>query len=126
MSTPESELIHAGTHRTAGAPVVPPLVPASIFVAGGYGRNGNPTWEALEQAVGTMESAKAVVFASGQAASMALVLALARPRLVLPSDGYYNMRTLAELLPGVQPVHVDLLDLPQVQRALGGAPAVLW
>ena len=46
----ESALIHAGTSRETGAPGVPPLVPASIFVSTGrarardpaYGRNGNP------------------------------------------------------------------------------------
>jgi cystathionine beta-lyase/cystathionine gamma-synthase len=72
----ESTLIHAGTDRSLGAPAVPPLVPASIFVSWGdpestraYGRNGNPTWEALEQALGATEQAEAVAFASGQAAS---------------------------------------------------------
>ena len=54
--------------------------------AGGYGRDGNPGWEALEQALGAIEGAEAVTFASGQAASMALMLCLAagRQRIVLP------------------------------------------
>jgi cystathionine gamma-synthase len=129
----ESELIHAGTERIPGAPVVPPLVPASIFVSSGppgraYGRNGNPSWDALEQAIGGLEHAQAVAFASGQAASLAAVLALGRERIVLPSDGYYNMRALAQRLAsrGVTPVVVDLLDLAAVERALTGPPAVLW
>ena len=120
-----------------GDPSAPPLVPASIFISLGepgsgpsYGRNGNPTWEALEEALGAMEDADAVVFASGQAASMALMLALAagRQRIVLPADGYYNTRTLAgQLRPhGAEPVPVDLLDLGSVQRELAAAPAVLW
>ncbi len=87
---------------------MPPLVPASIFVdqgepgpGSGYGRNGNPTWEALEEALGAVEEAEAVVFASGQAASMALMLTLAegRRRIVLPADGYYNTRVLAAAAP---------------------------
>ena len=87
----ESRLIHAGTARIAGQPATPPLVPASIYVSEGeprrersYGRDGNPGWEALEQALGGLEDAEAVAFASGQAASMALMLALApgRERIV--------------------------------------------
>jgi cystathionine beta-lyase/cystathionine gamma-synthase len=133
----ESRVIHAGTERLPGYPAVPPLVPASVYASWGdpvaaraYGRNGNPSWEALEQALGAMEDAEAAVFASGQAASMALMLALAkgRRRILLPRDGYYNTRTLAEWLRphGAEPVPVDLLDLAQVERELGSGPAVLW
>jgi len=134
----ESRLIHAGTDRTAGRPATPPLVPASIYVSAGeprpgrgYGRESNPGWEALEQALGALEDAEAVVFASGQAASMALMLALAKGRetIVLPSDGYYGTRVLADKLRphGAVPVHVDLQDLAAVQRALGPpGSSLLW
>jgi cystathionine gamma-synthase len=140
MSQPfsaESRLIHAGTERVAGQPVTPPLVPATIYVSAGdprlgraYGRESNPSWEALEQALGGLEDAEAVVFASGQAASMALMLALAqgRERIVMPSDGYYGGRVLADKLRphGAVPVHVDLQDLPAVERELASAPSLLW
>jgi len=130
----ESRLIHAGTQRAAGQPATPPLVPASIYISAGeprpgrgYGRESNPGWEALEQALGAVEDAEAVVFASGQAASMALMLALAKGRdsIVLPSDGYYGTRVLADKLRphGAVPVHVDLQDLPAVERALAGRGA---
>jgi cystathionine gamma-synthase len=135
----ESRLIHAGTQRLAGRPVTPPLVPASIYVSAGeprpgrgYGRESNPGWEALEQALGALEDAEAVVFASGQAASMALMLALAkgRDRIVLACDGYYGTRVLADKLRphGAVPVHVDLQDLAAVERALAGPPgsSLLW
>jgi len=133
----ESRLIHAGTARAPGEPATPPLVPASIYVSEGsprpgrgYGRDGNPGWEALEQALGGLEEAGAVAFASGQAASMALMLALApgRDRIVLPQDGYYGGRVLAgRLRPhGAVPVPVDLRDLAAVERELAAAPSVLW
>lgn len=133
----ESRLIHAGTARVPGEPATPPLVPASIYVSEGsprpgrgYGRDGNPGWEALEQALGGLEEAGAVAFASGQAASMALMLALApgRDRIVLPQDGYYGGRVLAgRLRPhGAVPVPVDLRDLAAVERELAAAPSVLW
>ena len=133
----ESRLVHAGTERAPGAPATPPLAPASIYVSQGiprpgrgYGRDGNPGWEALEQALGRLEDAEAVAFASGQAASMALMLALApgRERIVLPNDGYYGGRVLADRLRphGAVPVPVDLQDLAAVERELTAAPSVLW
>jgi cystathionine beta-lyase/cystathionine gamma-synthase len=133
----ESRLIHAGTERVAGQPATPPLVPASIYVSQetplpgrGYGRDGNPGWEALEQALGALEDAQAVAFASGQAASMALMLALApgRERIVLPEDGYYGGRVLADRLRpfSTRPVPVDLRDLAAVERELTAAPSLLW
>ena len=133
----ESRLIHAGTDRTPGLPATPPLAPASIYVSAGpprpgraYGRDGNPGWEALEQALGGLEDGEAVAFASGQAASMALMLALApgRERIVMPNDGYYGGRVLADRLRphGAVPVPVDLQDLAAVERELTVAPSVLW
>jgi cystathionine beta-lyase/cystathionine gamma-synthase len=137
MFSAESRLIHAGTERVPGRPAAPPLAPASIYVSQGaphpgrgYGRDGNPGWEALEQALGALEDAEAVAFASGQAASMALMLALApgRERIVLPEDGYYGGRVLADRLRphSTRPVPVDLRDLAAVERALAAAPSVLW
>jgi cystathionine gamma-synthase len=133
----ESALIHAGTERRTGAPVAPPLISTSVFVSGGdpdpnrsYGRSGNPSWEALERALGSLERAEAVVFASGQAASLALMLALThdRDRILLPDDGYYNIRGLAEQVRphGAEPVLVDLLDLEEVERQLAFGRSVLW
>jgi cystathionine beta-lyase/cystathionine gamma-synthase len=137
MFSAESRLIHAGTERMPGRPATPPLAPASIYVSQGtprpgrgYGRDGNPGWEALEQALGGLEDAEAVAFASGQAASMALMLALApgRERIVLPEDGYYGGRVLADRLRphSTRPVPVDLRDLAAVERELTAAPSVLW
>jgi cystathionine beta-lyase/cystathionine gamma-synthase len=133
----ESGLVHAGTARTAGEPVTLPQVASSIYVSQGepqhgrgYGRESNPGWEALEQALGSVEQAEAVLFASGQAASMALMLALAkgRERIVLPADGYYGGRSLAgKLRPhGAEPVFVDLQDLAAVQAALTAGTSLLW
>ncbi len=133
----ESVLVHAGGRRIPGEPVTPPLVPASIYHSAGdpvpgrgYGRESNPSWEALETALGEVEQASALIFASGQAASLALMLALAaeRKRVVLPSDGYYGARMLADLLRcyGVDPVHVDIGDPSAVRAALAQGPSVLW
>jgi len=132
----DAMLVHAGGRRDLGTPAVQAPVLATILAsageptAGDYGRGGNPTWTALEHALGAIESAVAVVFSSGQAASMALMLALARNRdtILVPRDGYYNARTLAERLRphGAVPVLVDLADLAAVERELAANRAVLW
>jgi len=61
---------------------------------------------------------------------MALMLALARgrERIVLPEDGYYGGRVLADRLRphSTRPVPVDLRDLAAVERELTAAPSVLW
>jgi cystathionine beta-lyase/cystathionine gamma-synthase len=132
----DAMLVHAGGRRELGQPTVRPPVFATILASAGeprsedYGRGGNQTWAALEQALGGIEAAQAVVFSSGQAASMALMLALThgRDRIVLARDGYYNARVLAERLRphAAAPVLVDLGDLVAVERELGGGRAVLW
>jgi cystathionine gamma-synthase len=47
---------------------------------------------------------------------------------VLPQDGYYGGRVLADRLRphGAVPVPVDLRDLAAVERELAAAPSVLW
>jgi cystathionine beta-lyase/cystathionine gamma-synthase len=135
----EGRLAHAGTEREPGAPLAPPLLATSTYFslgepgqARGYGRNANPGWEAVEEALAAIEGpgASAVTFASGQAASMAVMLSLAigRDQIVLPHDGYYNTRVLAARLRphGAAAVTADLLDLAAVERELRGKRAVLW
>ncbi|MBT2382813.1 cystathionine gamma-lyase [Streptomyces sp. ISL-11] len=73
-----------------------------------YGREANPTWTALERALGELESpdggpgAETVVFPSGMAAISAVLLSFLRPgdTAVLPDDGYQLLPTLRERLEG--------------------------
>ncbi len=62
----------------------------------GYGRYANPTWTALEDALGELEGGRALVFASGMAATAAVLSAVLSPgdRIVLPADGYAGIRGL--------------------------------
>jgi cystathionine gamma-synthase len=135
----ESELVHAGTERALGAPLAPPLLATSTYVSQGtpdpergYGRIANPGWTAVEDALAAIEGpgASAVSFASGQAASMALMLALApdREEIVFAYDGYYNTRYLASRLRpnGARAVALDMLNLSAVEQTLRGRKAVLW
>jgi cystathionine gamma-lyase len=88
-----------------GEPVPPPLVQASMYHLPGspegfatYGRSDNPTWEAAEEALSHLEAAPAVLFPSGMAAISAAFFATlkAGARVLIPSDGYYTTRVLAE------------------------------
>nr|CEL15391.1 Cystathionine gamma-lyase [Kibdelosporangium sp. MJ126-NF4]CTQ92206.1 Cystathionine gamma-lyase (EC 4.4.1.1) [Kibdelosporangium sp. MJ126-NF4] len=85
-----------------GTPLLASPVFATGFHAGhpsyGYGRADNPTYRALESAIGALDGGECVVFGSGMAAISA-VLGLASGKVVLPSDGYYLTRTLAADLP---------------------------
>jgi cystathionine gamma-synthase len=96
---PESWLVAAGRASEPGAPLNVPLIPASNFIIGGgrdYSRDdGTPTWEALEELVGGLESGKAVAFASGMAAIASVFDQLAAGAVVvLPDDCYQGVAGL--------------------------------
>jgi cystathionine gamma-synthase len=98
--TLESWLVSAGRRSAPGAPLNVPLIPASNFIIGGgreYSRDdGTPTWEALEEVVGGLESGKAVAFASGMAAIASVFDQLgAGAVVVLPDDCYQGVAGLA-------------------------------
>lgn len=95
----ESWLVTAGRSSEPGAALNVPLVPASNFIIGGrreYSRDdGTPTWEALEEVVGGLESGRAVAFASGMAAIAAVFDQLAAGSIVvLPDDCYQGVAGL--------------------------------
>ena len=97
---PESWLVSAGRASEPGAPLNVPLVPASNFIIGSgrdYSRDdGTPTWEALEEVVGGLESGRAVAFASGMAAIASVFDQLsAGAVVVLPDDCYQGVAGLA-------------------------------
>ena len=61
-----------------GAPFNEPVTFASAFVAGGdhvYARYSNPSWSALEEALGALEGGECITFASGMAAVSAVASA---------------------------------------------------
>lgn len=97
---PESWLVSAGRASEPGAPLNVPPIPASNFIIGSgreYSRgDGTPTWEALEEVVGGLESGKAVAFASGMAAIASVFDQLpADAIVVLPDDCYQGVAGLA-------------------------------
>ncbi|WP_370288677.1 PLP-dependent aspartate aminotransferase family protein [Nocardioides sp.] len=62
--------------HTPDEPLNVPVTMASTYVAGGdleYGRYGNPTWTAFEDALGALEGGRALAFSSGMAAITTLL-----------------------------------------------------
>jgi cystathionine gamma-lyase len=101
-----ARLIHLRRSGYAlGDPVPLPLTMAATFHSPGdatgynqYGRFSNPTWDAVEKALGHLEDAPCVAFPSGMAAIAGVFFGLlkAGDRVLLPSDGYHTTRGLAE------------------------------
>ena len=114
------------------APLNPPVTLAATYVAGGdleYGRYGNPTWVAFEQALGELEGGQALVFSSGLAA-VATVLDQVAPGepVVAPRHAYLgSLHQLAELerRGRLQVRTVDVADTEMVVKAADGA-ALVW
>lgn len=129
MSGPSTRAVHAGLPPARqGEPFLPgPVLASAYHLSGddvhathGYLREGNPTWEAYERALGELEGGDVVLFSSGMAAATAVLLAL-KPgdRLVAPVDGYYGVRTLAESHLAERGIDVRLV--PNEQEALAAA-----
>ncbi|MBM3569606.1 MAG: cystathionine gamma-lyase [Alphaproteobacteria bacterium] len=108
--------------RAKGDPVATPVAFAAKFHLPGdtqaqyqYGRFHNPTWSALEAALAVLEGAETRVFPSGMAAVSAVLYGLlkAGDRVLLPSDGYYTVRALADRF--LKPLGVSAVALPTAQ-----------
>lgn len=73
-------------------PLNVPLTLASTYVAGGtveYGRYGNPTWSAFEEALGALEGGRCLAFASGLAAAATILDLVGQDtHVVIPRHAY--------------------------------------
>src|SRR6476659_7286833 len=113
-------------------PLNEPLTMASTYVAGGdveYGRYGNPTWSAFEQALGDLEGGRCLAFASGLAA-VATILDLVGQgaKVVAPRHAYNgSIMQIADLESrGRISAHlVDITDTDAVVKACDDA-ALVW
>ncbi len=120
--------------------VVPPLQPATTFArdadyglrgATSYSRYGGPAVEQVEAVLARLETAEAaLVFASGLAASAAVVMAL-QPgdRLVCHAHVYWGFRQwLEDYCPrfGLELRLVDATDPAALDAALAGGAELVW
>ena len=121
--------------RLGGAALNPAVHFASTYVGShdvsqtvGYGRDGNETWRALEDAVGALEGGRALTFASGMAACHA-VLELLDPGavVVIPGDCYLGVAAAVETRArryGWSVRRVNVADTDAVLAAADGADLV--
>jgi cystathionine gamma-lyase len=134
---PSTRAVHAGLPPAEqGAPLTPgPVFAAPFHLQGaadaapfGYGREGNPTWSAVEAALGALEDAESVLFSSGMAAVCALLEPALGPGdvLVAARDGYPGVRGVAtdRLVPRGVEVRFVPTDTEAVVAACPGATLV--
>ncbi|MGA3353120.1 MAG: PLP-dependent aspartate aminotransferase family protein [Acidimicrobiales bacterium] len=128
----ETLAVVTGRDLSPGAPLNVPATFASTYRDGGeiaYGRWGNPTWSALEEAIGALEGGHAVAFASGLAAVAALLAPLRiGATVVFPTDGYTGTRGLLwdlERRGRINLRPVEVTDTDAVLASLSGAD-LLW
>lgn len=126
---PRTEIVSAGrpTVIPDGA-INPPIVLSSTFHAPnqvGYGRYGNETWSALEEAISTLEGGQTLAFASGMAAISAVFHTVKIGSVIVASkNGYTGTNTLLKekQSSGACVVRwVDISDSDEVISALHGA-----
>lgn len=129
---PRTIAVTAGRIAAPGAPFNVPPTFASTYRDGGqiaYGRYGNPSWTAFEEALGALEGGYAVAFSSGQAASAAVIESLDVGAVVtVPVDAYLGTRGLLSDLKArgrVRLQRVDVTDTRAVLAALGST-TMLW
>ena len=129
--------LHTGTdERQTGAPFLAGPVFASAFHLPGnpegvkyqYGRFDNPTWSALEEVIGKLESGPALTFASGVAATAAVLTPFVQPgdTIVLPDDGYFATRAYAQTYLARWGVNIRLVPTPQMSSTDFSGVRLVW
>ena len=130
---PETIAISAGRPEVGpDAALNPPVVLTSTFHSGGaigYGRYGNQTWKALEEAIGALEGGSTLVFSSGMAAISAVfsIVPIGAP-VVASNQGYSGVMTLLKSFQEsgrLEVRFVDVVDTQSVIDAMKGA-ALVW
>ena len=133
MNHPETTAITAGRPPVEGdAPLNPSVVLTSTFHSGGpigYGRYGNQTWTALEEAISELEGGQTLAFSSGMAAISAVfsILPIGAP-IVASNQGYSGVMSLLNSFHAsgrLEVRFVDVVDTDEVIAAMKGA-ALVW
>jgi cystathionine gamma-synthase len=110
----------------------PPIVLSSTYHAGGpvgYGRDGNPTWDALEDAIATLEGGPTLAFASGMAAVSAVLDDVPIGGVVVaPQTVYLGTHAQLRRLEAANRIALRIVDIGKtaaVVDAVAGAD-MLW
>jgi cystathionine gamma-synthase len=137
----ETRAVHAGQPPDpASGAVVPPITLATTFAQDDvgdnrgyeYSRAGNPTRQALESCLASLEGARhGLAFASGMAAEDTVLRALLRPgdRVVVPADAYGGtVRLVTQVLAddGVTCTSTDLGSPEALDADWPNGTKVVW
>jgi cystathionine gamma-synthase len=100
---PDTAAIHADAGLEDAPDIAPPLHLSTTFASDNedgliYSRMEQPTRRRLEAVLGALEGGSAVVYASGQAATMAALLHLRPRRVALARGGYHGTHAVIESL----------------------------
>ena len=137
----DTRVVHAGLEADPSyGSVIPPIHQTSTYVqrAPGevvedydYARSANPTRAALESALGELEGGRGAAFASGMAATHALISAAleAGDHLILPVDLYGGTYRLVDKVLtrfGLAYDLVDQRDVDALRRAMRPETRMVW
>lgn len=129
-SRPHTAPLHPATVAvTAGRPATEPDAPlntpitmTSTYVATGdleYGRYGNPTWTAFEDALGALEGGRALAYASGMAAVTAVLdLVGIGSGVVAPRHAYTGSVLALGDLEARGRLHSNLVDVSDTEAVI--------
>jgi cystathionine gamma-synthase len=131
--SPATTAVTAGRpEHVPDAPLNVPITMASTYVATGdleYGRYGNPTWTAFEEALGALEGGRCLSFASGLSAVATVLDLVGQGATVVAPRHAYNgtVMQLADLEARgrVSADLVDITDTDAVVKACDDA-ALVW
>jgi len=123
----ESKVVAAG--RPAKQPdgaLNPPIALNSTFHEGGpvgYGRYGNETWSALEEAISVLEGGKTLLFSSGMAAISAVFSLLPEGAVIVAANnGYQGTTTLLKKLNESEKLKVRFINLAKTDECIAAIP----
>ena len=123
----ESKVVAAG--RPAKQPdgaLNPPIALNSTFHEGGpvgYGRYGNETWSALEDAISVLEGGKTLLFSSGMAAISAVFSLLPEGAVIVAANnGYQGTTTLLKKLQESEKLKVRFVNLANTDECIAAIP----
>lgn len=130
---PATVAVHAGRpERAPDQPLNVPITMASTYGAGGdveYGRYGNPTWSAFEEALGALEGGRCLAFGSGMGAVTTVLDLVGQDGLVVAPRHSYTGTLLQlgdlEMRGRIRTKLVDITDTDEVAAACDDA-ALVW
>jgi len=123
----ESKVVAAGRpDKQPDGALNPPIALNSTFHEGGpigYGRYGNETWSALEDAISILEGGKTLLFSSGMAAISAVFSLLPEGSVVVAANnGYQGTTTLLKKLHESEKLKVRFVNLANTDETVAAIP----